>query len=363
MEERSILTDLMTNRQSPEESERQCICGKICKNSKGLKIHMGRTKCKAKASGNKQASNEQCTDHEPGETVENVNPEENHSVQNLQVHDKQQSGKKDLQARREKIKWPRACDTGKWKTFDDDLEIILEDSLKGPAEKKVEKMTSLVHSTALETFGVYGRAGQKRREGNPNRRQRKIRELREKLRKTKKNWKMAPIEGKAALKQLRDTLRDKLKNIRKAEQKSALRKKKNKQRTAFISNPFSYTSQMLRQSTFGTLNCSQAELEDHLFQTHHDPCRGEELPPFEGLTSVHEAKCAFNLGPLQLKEVQEVVKKGRANSSPGPSGLAYAVYKRGPKLLSRLWKLLKAIWIHQRVPDEWNRAEGIYVPK
>ena len=75
MEERSILTDLMMNRQSQKESERQCICGKICKNSKGLKILMGRMKCKAKASGNKQASNEQRTDHEPGETVGNVNPE------------------------------------------------------------------------------------------------------------------------------------------------------------------------------------------------------------------------------------------------------------------------------------------------
>ena len=121
---------------------------------------------------------------------------------------------------------------------------------------------------------------------------------------------MAPIEGKAALKQLRDTLREKLKNIRKAEQKSALRKKKSKQQTAFISNPYSYTSQMLRQSRSGTLNCSQAELEDHLFQMHHGPCRGEELLPFEGLTSVHEAKCAFNLGQIQLKEVQEVVEKG-----------------------------------------------------
>ena len=120
---------------------------------------------------------------------------------------------------------------------------------------------------------------------------------------------------------------------------------------------------MLGQSRSGTLNCSQAELEDHLFQRHHDPYRGEELPLFEGLTSVHEPKCAFNLGQIQLKEVQEVVKKERANSSPGPSGLAYAVYKRCPKLLCRLWKLLKAIWFHQRMPEEWNRAEGIYVPK
>ena len=91
--------------------------------------------------------------------------------------------------------------------------------------------------------------------------------------------------------------------------------------------------------------------------------QGEELPPFEGLTSVHEAKYAFNLGQIQFKEVQDVVKKGRANSSPGPSGLTYAVYKRCPKLLCRLWKLLRAIWIHQRVLEEWNSAEGIYVPK
>ena len=60
---------------------------------------------------------------------------------------------------------------------------------------------------------------------------------------------------------------------------------------------------MLGQSRSGTLNCSQAELEDHLFQTHHDPCRGEELPPFEGLTSVHEVKCAFNLGQIRPTEV------------------------------------------------------------
>ena len=84
--------------------------------------------------------------------------------------------------------------------------------------------------TCLETFGVCGRAGQQR-EGNRDRRQRKIRELREELRKSK-DWKMAPAEGKAALKQLRDTLRDELKNIGKVELKSALRKKKSKQRTA-----------------------------------------------------------------------------------------------------------------------------------
>ena len=83
----------------------------------------------------------------------------------------------------------------------------------------------------------------------------------------------------------------------------------------------------------------------------------------KGLQVYMRQMCIQPIGQIQLKEVQVVVQKGRANSSPGPSGLTYAVYKRCPKLLCRLWKLFKAIWIHQRVPEEWNRAEGIYVPK
>ena len=61
-------------------------------------------KCKTKASGNNQAGDEQRTDHEPGETAENVNPEKNHSVQNLQFHDKRKTNERNLQARRVKIK-------------------------------------------------------------------------------------------------------------------------------------------------------------------------------------------------------------------------------------------------------------------
>ena len=68
-------------------------------------------------------------------------------------------------------------------------------------------------------------------------------------------------------------------------------------------------------------------------------------------------------GDIKFEEVKAAVNKGRAKSAPGPSGITYLVYKRCPKLLKRLWKLLKVIWKNQRVPKEWNRAEGIYVPK
>ena len=61
-------------------------------------------------------------------------------------------------------------------------------------------MTSLVHSTALETFGVYGRAGQKRREGNPNRRQRKIRELIYSIEENKEELENGTNRGKSSVK-------------------------------------------------------------------------------------------------------------------------------------------------------------------
>nr|XP_055036896.1 uncharacterized protein LOC129424307 [Misgurnus anguillicaudatus] len=64
-----------------------------------------------------------------------------------------------------------------------------------------------------------------------------------------------------------------------------------------------------------------------------------------------------------LREVQEVVKKARSSSAPGPSGKPYKVYKRCTKLLRRLWKLMRVIWSKGTIPTSWRRAEGFFVPK
>lgn len=62
-------------------------------------------------------------------------------------------------------------------------------------------------------------------------------------------------------------------------------------------------------------------------------------------------------------EVQEVIKHARSSSAPGPSSIPYKVYKKCPKLLRRLWKLMWLIWSKGTVPASWRRAEGCYVPK
>lgn len=71
----------------------------------------------------------------------------------------------------------------------------------------------------------------------------------------------------------------------------------------------------------------------------------------------------FNINEPTWKEVQEVVSAARANSAPGLSGVTYKVYKRCPKLLKLLWKTLRVVWRRGTVPDQWKRAESVWIPK
>ena len=64
-----------------------------------------------------------------------------------------------------------------------------------------------------------------------------------------------------------------------------------------------------------------------------------------------------------MKEVQEVVRKSRSRSAPGPSGVLYKVYKYYPRLLKRLWKILRVVWRRGKVAQQWIRAEGVWIPK
>ena len=54
--------------------------------------------------------------------------------------------------------------------------------------------------------------------------------------------------------------------------------------------------------------------------------------------------------------MQDIVKKARAGSAPGPSGVSYKVYKKCPKLLRRFWLLIRKLWKKGVIPDTWKKA-------
>ena len=83
----------------------------------------------------------------------------------------------------------------------------------------------------------------------------------------------------------------------------------------------------------------------------------------QDLVQPDKAKELFNEKPPTLGEVKKVVQKARAKSSPGPNGVPYLLYKKCPKVLEWLHRLLRSAWRNQKISSQWMIADGVYIPK
>jgi hypothetical protein len=83
------------------------------------------------------------------------------------------------------------------------------------------------------------------------------------------------------------------------------------------------------------------EVEDYLKQVHSDPRREEDLPYLDMLIQPEPLNVQFNEKEPSLKEINDVVKKGRMSSAPGLNGIPYKVYKNCPMITTRVWKIFK----------------------
>ena len=363
-----------------DQDQIQCRCGKVCKNKKGLAVHLARSKCKMiqpritemRVEVEEVTRAEQRTEYS-GETEENMSQEAHHSAQVLLATQGQEDtpleeiqqvrrARKEIPDRKERIKWPKARDSQDWKKFEEDLEMILEIAWAGPVEKKLSTMTSLIHSMGKDRFGAVTPKG-KPKEGGPSRRQREIKCIRKNLRSLRGRWRRAEEHERAGLSELREDLRGKLKSLRAAEASYQKKKKRRSARNQFLRNPYGYTSKILGQARSGELECPKEELEHHLQTTHSDPMRDENMPDAVQLEVPTEPEISFNEADIKLSEVQDVVKKSRSKSAPGTNGIPYLVYKRCPRLMKRLWKLLRILWRNDIFPKDWTLAEGRYAPK
>lgn len=193
MEERSNRTDITESTRLVQRTltgeayteTAQCVCGKICKNARGLKIHLSRKGCQS------DPEQRQCTDLS-GETQEDHSQDEHHSAEDLHEseveqideptrteHDLGSQGSR-TDDRLERIKWP-AMNDKQWKEFDEDVDGILEQVLLGTVERKLRSMSRLVYAVGKERFGVTP-SERKQTTVTKNRRQIEIEKLRKDLR-------------------------------------------------------------------------------------------------------------------------------------------------------------------------------------
>ncbi|XP_067284127.1 uncharacterized protein [Pseudorasbora parva] len=331
----------------------QCFCGKVCKNPHGLRIHQAKMRCV------RMVPVSQRTGNTPGETQEELGPESNHSAQNLRVT---QAPKPCRTSEHRRVKWPQANKEKEWLQFDEDVDTILEAGVKGDADRRLLTMTTIIISLAAERFGLE----EKKVVNLPytmNNRAHKIHQLRQELKSLRRKFKEAREEERGPLAELRVILRKKLMTLRRAEWHRRRRKERARKRAAFIANPFGFTKQLLGKKRSGRLTCSKVEIDRHLRDTFCDRSREQDLGHCQHLIDPPAPTLDFDRKEPSWKEIQEVIKTARASSAPGPSGVPYKVYKNCPKLLHRLWKILKVIWRRGKVAQQWRFAEGVWIPK
>lgn len=253
----------------------------------------------------------------------------------------------------EKIRWPKANQTKEWQRFDEDVDLVLESMAKGDVEKRLQTMTTVGTAFAAERFGT-----EEKRVKQPyvkNSRVEKIHNIRQELKVLRKQHKKASDEERGPLEELRAMLL--------TEYHRRHRREMAQKRAAFIANPFQFTKQLLSQKKSGKLMCSREHLDEYLRTTYSDPRREVDLGHCDILIPSSEPTKPLKLWELQLKEVQQVVKKARAGAAPRPSGATYNIYKHCPLLLKRLWKILRVIWRRGKVPNQWKQANGVWIPK
>ena len=328
----------------------KCICGKECKNIRGLKIHQARMKCLI---GEGQL---QRTGVQPGQTREEPSRETHHSAQPLLAPSLPRPDK----VPSKRIKWPPANDREAWRDFDSDVCSILESSSGSCVDSRLNTLSTIIVSYAAERFGC---ANSEKKIYIDNRRTVKIKELRRELKSLRKQYKKASEEERQPLAELRDILRRRLTSIRRAEGHRKRRKERSRKRTAFITNPFGFARTLLGDKRSGQLNCSADTVNAFLRETLSDPEKDTDLGRNDRLIEPEPPTSEFDLREPSWREIQDVVNAARSSSAPGPSGVMYCVYKRCPGLLSKLWKIIKTIWRRGKIAEQWRFAEGVWIPK
>ena len=67
----------------------------------------------------------------------------------------------------------------------------------------------------------------------------------------------------------------------------------------------------------------------------------------------------FDNSPIKLGEVKDFNRKARVKSTPGINGISNKLYKRCPKVLTSLWKLLQFSHIKKLIAEDWGLADRI----
>lgn len=223
------------------EQKRCDSCGRMFKGERGVNIHFGKVH-KTSAHQDEQIRRSQVSARR--KTRGNQGQEEHHSAPkpNEAASPKGANARNDVHTNnetpsscssRKRLRWPPASDK-QWSQLDEDLEAILNTSLRGKASDKLQQMTNIIFSVSESRFESKQSEKQAKGVAGPSRRQRAIASLRKDLRSLRQQWKRADETERDGLRCLRDEARKKLASLRRAEKRRRKSAEERKAHTNFF---------------------------------------------------------------------------------------------------------------------------------
>ena len=365
----------LINETNVEKRNRACTCGwEKVTTLRGLKIHQGKKGCLNESIRENRIDGYFLRSHS-NKSSENQRPESHHSSQDLYSPENQaldtpsnnnvpplpKQPARCVSVSTPVVKWPRASEIKEWRSIDDDLVAILG-GLRGSVERKLDQMGGLIYDYGADRFGMR-EINRKAKPENISRRQREIKDLVRKRRQLKKQWKKATDYEKEGINTLQNDLKMRLTSLRRAENHRKKRKSRERTRMRFFKDPFKFVKSLFIMEKGGTLNTSKQVLDEYIKGLYTDVDK-DEIPSIPSdIPPIGEQEYPMDIDPPRLKEIEQVVRKARSSSAPGPNGIPYRFYKNTPGVLRFLWKLMKVAWQKGIIPVNWRRATGVLIPK
>ena len=129
-----------------------------------------------------------------------------------------------------------------------------------------------------------------------------------------------------------------------------------------MQNPYKYAKAVFEPPKCSILKIARENLESYLRATYDDA--GVTMPgPKEDIKVRQHPTMALTMKPPTIREVEDYLKHCQNKFAPGPNGVHYVMCKGCPLFRAYLLQMLHPAWQARTIVDEWQIAEGIYIPK
>ena len=136
--------------------------------------------------------------------------------------------------------------------------------------------------------------------------------IRRDLKAVRKQWKQCAEHEKEHIKAIRDDVIKQLEILRTAERNRQMRQRRAKAQSKFIKSPFNCVKTRLGNPKGRDLQSEIQDVEQHLKYAYNDEYAHTKLDECSALISPTEPTIQFKISEIQLKEVEEAVKRARA---------------------------------------------------